>query len=130
MGTAAGVVHFPIPATPGQRREPIAVEPVRRVELVAARPRGGRQAPPTTANDDAPRRDTAPAPLAAPPDARRRGAAAPGRVSTPFVAQYIAQRLAPESGGRDWGEASVAYRATVARGVTYLGFDAPLDLRV
>ena len=95
-GSAAGVVRFPVPATLAQRREPIAVEPVRQVEPVAA----------------------------------RHSAGPPGRASTPFVAQYIAQRLAPGSGGGDWGEASVAYRATVDRGITYLGFEAPLDVSV
>ncbi len=129
-GTAAGAVRFPVPATPAHRREPIALEPVRRVEPAAARPGGGRLAAGAPANDDAPRRDAAPAPLPAPPDAGRRGADAPGRASTPFVAQYIGQRLARGPVGRDWGEVSVAYRATVARGVTYLGFEAPLDLSV
>ena len=130
LGAGPGVARSAGAVPEDQRRSPIAVETVRPVRPAGAQPRGRRIALP------APERDLTAPPLrasaqrAAPFASTGRGADGTSRPSIPFLTQYIAQRLAPEPelDERQAKAALLAYRAGTERGITYFGFDAPLDL--
>ncbi len=53
-------------------------------------------------------------------------------LSSPFLAQHLAQRLDPGSGpdGHEALTARLVYQAAAARDTTYFGLDAPIDIVV
>lgn len=116
-----------------QRRE--TVEPVVRAKPVGAR----RPSQPLVPLEPVPEGDARPLRATAARDHERgaAGRSAPpadgtlARPSTAFIAQYIGQVLVPEVGLEEReSAAALAYRATAERGVTYFGFEAPIDLSV
>ena len=107
-----------------------AVESVARVDASGARFSHRRVAAPNRPLDEEAR--------ATPPSTRGRGEGrigrfgndeSYGRPSSPFLAQYIGQALVSDGGTTGYGSVGqIAYRDAAERDITFLGFQAPVDL--
>ena len=121
------------PYRPLERRlRPVAAKPVTSPRSIGAAPAGHRRPSPIIVRDDALRPSPATAVWTSPVGAAGRGAIGLAAPSSPFVAQYLAQRSEPEPelDGLETQAARLVYQAAAGRDTTYFGFDAPVDVTV
>ena len=119
------------PSRPLERRlRPVAAKPVTPPRSIGAAPAGHRRPSPIFVRDDAVRPSPATPVWPSPVGAAGRDATGLAAPSSPFLAQYLAQRsdLEPQLDRLEAQAARFVYQAAAVRGIAYFGFDAPVDI--
>ena len=133
---ARGAAHTGLSRSSGRRLRPGAASPVAPPRSIGAGPARHRRAAVAFVRDGIARPALAPAPAPAgrmsPESFGGREAIRIAGPSSPFLAQYLAQRLDPgsEPDGHEALTARLVYQAAAARDTTYFGIAAPIDIVV
>ena len=129
-GGVQGATHASLSAALVPRSSPVAARPVARTRPVGAGPADHRNALPASKRGEVVRPMHPAAPHRVPVRVGGHEADRLARPWPPFVAQHLAQRLAPEPDEQNAWAARLAYRAAAERGTVFFGVDAPIDVIV